>query len=187
MPEVVVLDPELSVYGPVEEITVSVDIGQTGIRGSKQFVGTGVPSGATLPETPLANDLYLDVSTSQLYQYIDSSWTVVSKFAPTTYHVVEGATFVSGSANFTYDIVDMFGLTEIDAGFDFVIHHSIRGKVSQYNILSSVVNKPTLSGTDLSFTIKGKYLDGSTWTNLSGQYNVMISISIGEDNGHVIS
>lgn len=187
MPEVVVLDPELSVYGPVEEITVSVDVGQTGTRGSKQFVGTGAPSGSTISETPLANDLYLDVSNSYLYQYIDSSWTLVGKFAPTTYHVVEGATFSSGSANFTYDIVEMFGLTEIDANFDFVIHHSIRGKVSQYNILSSVINKPTLSGTDLSFTIKGKYLDGATWTNLSGQYNVMLSISLGEDNAHVIS
>lgn len=187
MPEVVVLDPELSVYGPVEEIDVLVNIGQTGIRGSKQFVGAGLPSSSTIPETPLANDLYLDVSTSQLYQYIDSSWIIVGKFAPTTYHVVEGATFASGSATFTYDIVEMFGLTEIASGFDFVIHHSIRGKVSQYNILSSVVNKPTLSGTDLSFTIKGKYLDGTTWTNLSGQYNVMLSISIGEDNGHVIS
>ena len=187
MPEVVVVDPQLAVYGQAEAITVSVDIGQTGTRGSKQFVGAGAPSGATITETPLANDLYLDVSTSLLYQYIDSTWTQVGKFAPTTYHVVEGATFSSGSANFTYDIVEMFGLTEIEAGFDFVIHHSIRGKVSQYNILSSVVNKPTLSGTDLSFTIKAKYLDGTTWTNLSGQYNVMLSISLGEDNAHVIS
>ena len=81
MPEVVILDPELSVYGPVEEITVSVDVGQTGTRGSKQFVGTGAPNGATVPETPLANDLYLDVSNSYLYQYIDSTWTLVGKFA----------------------------------------------------------------------------------------------------------
>ena len=187
MPEVVVLDPELSVYGPVEEITVSVDIGQTGTRGSKQFVGTGAPSGATVPETPLANDLYLDVSTSLLYQYIDSAWSQVGKFAPTTYNVVEGATFSSGSANFTYDIVEMFGLTEIEAGFEFVVQHNIRYRVSQNNIIVSTVNEPTLSGTDLSFTIKAKYLDGTTWTNLSGQYNVMLSISLGEDNGHVIS
>jgi len=187
MPEVVISDPELSVFGPVETINVSVDIGQTGTRGSKQFVGSGVPSGATISETPLANDLYLDVSNSQLYQYIDSTWTIVGKFAPTTYHTIEGATFASGSATFTYDIVDIFGLTEIDGNYDFVIHHSIRGKVSQYNILSSVIGKPVLSGTDLSFTIKAKYLDDETWTNLSGQYNVMLSISLGEDNGHVIS
>jgi len=187
MPEVVVSDPELSVFGPVDEITVSVDIGQTGTRGSKQFVGAGAPSGATITETPLANDLYLDVSNSYLYQYIDSTWTLVGKFAPTTYNVVEGATFSSGSATLTYDIVEMFGLTEIKAGFDFVIQHNIRNKVSQNNIISSSVNKPTLSGTDLSFTIKAKYLDGTTWTNLSGQYNVMLSISLGEDNAHVIS
>lgn len=181
MPEVVVVDPELSVYGPVEEITVSVDVGQTGSRGSKQFVGTGAPSGATVPETPLANDLYLDVSNSYLYQYIDSIWTLVGKFAPTTYNVVEGTTFISGSANFTYDIFDMFGITETTGGF--IIQHNIIGTT---DIIASVVTSPTLSGTDLSFSINAKALSGS-WTNLSGNYDVMLSISIGEDNSNGVS
>ena len=181
MPEVVILDPELSVYGPVEEITVSVDVGQTGTRGSKQFVGTGAPSGATVPETPLANDLYLDVSNSYLYQYIDSTWTLVGKFAPTTYNVVEGVTFVSGSANFTYDIFDMFGITETTGGF--IVQHNIIGAT---DVIASVVTEPTLSGTDLSFSIKAKALSGS-WTNLSGDYDVMLSISIGEDNSNGVS
>lgn len=181
MPEIVVLDPELSVYGPVEEITVSVDIGQTGTRGSKQFVGTGLPSGSTISETPLANDLYLDVSNSYLYQYIDSSWTLVGKFAPTTYNVVEGVTFASGNANFTYDIFDMFGITETTGGF--IVQHNIIGTT---DVIASVVTEPTLSGTDLSFSIKAKALSGS-WTNLSGDYDVMLSISIGQDNSNGVS
>ena len=181
MPEVVVVDPELSVYGPVEEITVSVDVGQTGARGSKQFVGTGAPSGATVPETPLANDLYLDVSNSYLYQYIDSTWTLVGKFAPTTYNVVEGVTFASGNANFTYDIFDMFGITETTGGF--IIQHNIIGTT---DVIASVITEPTLAGTDLSFSIKAKSLSGS-WTNLSGDYDVMLSISIGQDNSNGVS
>ena len=181
MPEVVVVDPELSVYGPVEEITVSVDVGQTGARGSKQFVGTGAPSGATVPETPLANDLYLDVSNSYLYQYIDSAWTLVGKFAPTTYNVVEGVTFASGNANFTYDIFDMFGITETTGGF--IIQHNIIGTT---DVVASVITEPTLAGTDLSFSIKAKSLSGS-WTNLSGDYDVMLSISIGQDNSNGVS
>ena len=181
MPEVVVVDPELSVYGPVEEITVSVDVGQTGARGSKQFVGTGAPSGATVPETPLANDLYLDVSNSYLYQYIDSTWTLVGKFAPTTYNIVEGVTFASGNANFTYDIFDMFGITETTGGF--IVQHNIIGTT---DVIASVITDPTLSGTDLSFSIKAKSLSGS-WTNLSGDYDVMLSISIGQDNSNSVS
>ena len=181
MPEVVVVDPELSVYGPVEEITVSVDVGQTGARGSKQFVGTGVPSGATVPETPLANDLYLDVSNSYLYQYIDSAWTLVGKFAPTTYNVVEGVTFASGNANFTYDIFDMFGITETTGGF--IIQHNVIGTT---DVIASVITEPTLAGTDLSFSIKAKSLSGS-WTNLSGDYDVMLSINIGQDNSNGVS
>ena len=181
MPEVVVLDPELSVYGPVEEITVSVDVGQNGTRGSKQFVGTGLPSGSTIAETPLANDLYLDVSSSYLYQYIDSAWTLVGKFAPTTYNIVEGVTFASGNANFTYDIFDMFGITETTGGF--IVQHNIIGTT---DVIASVVTEPTLSGTDLSFSIKAKALSGS-WTNLSGDYDVMLSISIGQDNSNGVS
>jgi hypothetical protein len=177
MPEVVVLDPELSVYGPVEEIAVSVDIGQTGTRGSKQFVGTGLPSGLTIAETPLANDMYLDVSTSELYQYIDNVWTIVGKFAPLTYNVNETVTFTSGSADFTYDINDMLGITETTGSF--VVNHNIIGTT---NVMASVITQPTLTATDLDFTIKAKSLSGTTWSNLSGDYDVMISISIGEDN-----
>ncbi len=181
MPEVVVIDPELSVYGPVEEITVSVDIGQTGTRGSKQFVGSGLPSSLTIPETPLPNDLYLNVDNSYLYQYISSTWTLVGKFAPTTYNIVEGVTFASGSANFSFDIFDMFGITETDSGF--IIQHNIIGTTDP---IASVITKPTLVGTDLSFSIKGKSLSGS-WSNLSGNYDVMLSISIGEDNSNAVS
>lgn len=181
MPEVVVIDPELSVYGPVEEITVSVDIGQTGVRGSKQFVGSGLPSNLTIIETPLANDLYLNVDNSYLYQYINSSWTLVTKLAPAIYNVVEGVTFVSGNADFTYDIFDMFGITEVSGGF--IIQHNIIGTT---DIISSVITQPTLTGTDLEFSIKAKALSGS-WTNLSGEYDVMLSISLGEDNSNGVS
>lgn len=185
MPEVVVVDPELSVYGPVEEITVSVDVGQTGTRGSKQFVGTGAPSGATVPATPLANDLYLDVSNSYLYQYIDSTWTLVGKFAPTTYNVVEGVTFVSGSASFTYDIFDMFGITETTGGF--IVQHNIIGAPG---MLATTITQPVLTGTDLEFDVEAKYFDLSApefWSDLSGNYDVMLSISIGQDNSNGVS
>jgi hypothetical protein len=48
--------------------------------------------------------------------------------------------------------------------------------------MASVITQPTLTATDLDFTIKAKSLSGTTWSNLSGDYDVMISISIGEDN-----
>ena len=177
MPEVVVIDPELSVYGPVEEITVSVDIGQTGIRGSKQFVGAGLPGSSTISETPLSNDMYLDISTGDMYQYIDSTWEQIGNIAPIFYNVNETVTFISGNANFTYDIEDMFGITSTTKAF--VIQHNIIGTT---NVIASAITEPTLTGTELDFSIKAKSLSGTTWSNLSGDYDVMISISLGEDN-----
>jgi hypothetical protein len=184
MPEVVVVDPELSVYGPVEEITVSVDIGQTGVRGSKQFVGAGLPGSSTISETPLSNDMYLDISTGDIYQYIDSSWDQVGNLVPEVatvvplvYNVNETVTFISGNANFTYDIEDMFNIMATSQAF--VIQHNIIGTT---NVIASVITEPILTGTELDFSIKAKSLSGTTWSNLSGDYDVMISISLGEDN-----
>ena len=71
----------------------------------------------------------------------------------------------------------MFGITETTGSF--VVHHNIIGTT---NVIASVITQPALTATDLDFTIKAKSLSGTTWSNLSGDYNVMISISIGEDN-----
>ena len=181
MPEVVVIDPELSVYAPVTEVDVSVDIGETGARGSKQFVGAGAPVvGTTIPssETILLNDLYLDVSTSNLYQYvtgtISNQWSIVTKLAPLTYNVVKSdASFSSGTANFSYSINTMFGL--LTTTNKFVVNHNIIGTTSP---IASVITEPTLSGTTLSFSIKAKSFDGISWSDLSGTYKVMLSISV---------
>ena len=181
MPEVVVIDPELSVYAPVASVDVAVDIGPTGTRGSKQFVGAGLPvSGTTIPssETVLLNDLYFDVSTSNLYQYISgvpsNQWSLVSKLAPYTYNVVKSdASFTSGSASFSYSINTMFGITSTTN--KFVVTHNIIGTTDP---ISSVITEPTLTGSTLSFNIKAKSFNGSIWSDLSGTYKVMLSINV---------
>ena len=61
----------VSVVAHPETIRVSYEIGQTGQRGSMWFTGNGLPSSATLPDSDFnINDLYLDGSTGNLYQYI---------------------------------------------------------------------------------------------------------------------
>mgnify|MGYP003334834259 FL=1 len=165
MPEVVVIDPELSVYAPVTNVDVVVGIGATGTRGSKQFVGAGAPAvGTTIPtsETVLLNDLYLDVTTSNLYQYVvgttSNQWTIVSKLAPLVYNVVKSdASFSSGTASFSYSINTMFGL--LSTTNKFVVQHNIIGTTDP---IVSVITEPTLSGTTLSFSIKGKSFNGTT-------------------------
>lgn len=177
MPESIVLNPELSVFGPAASIDVRLDIGPTGTRGSKQFVGTGDPGPTTVPETPLLNDLYLNISNSALHQYLNDAgvnkWIQVGKFAPLTYNTVATKTFTSGSASFTFDINSMFGINTTTK--DFVITHNIIGTS---NTISSVITQPTLTTTVLSFDIKAKSFNGTSWEDLTGSQKVMLSISI---------
>ena len=52
---------ELAIIAPPEIIEVAVDIGPTGQRGSKVFVGTGDPNTKNFTETIYLNDLYINV------------------------------------------------------------------------------------------------------------------------------
>ena len=56
--------------------------GQKGDRGSRWYTGTGAPASNLLP-TPVTADLYLDVDTSEIYQYSSSAgvWSLVGTLA----------------------------------------------------------------------------------------------------------
>ena len=187
MPEVVVIDPELSVYAPVASIDVAVDIGSTGTRGSKQFVGAGLPViGTTIPssETVLLNDLYFDITTSNLYQYVsgtpNNQWSYISKLAPNTYNILKTTSFTNGSSTVSFDINDMFGITELSTDetgyYPFIINYNFMGVTP----IASVITTPQLNSTTLTFTIHAKWMPSTTWVDLSGDQDVMISISIGQ-------
>lgn len=177
MPETIVLNPELSVFGPASSIDVRLDIGSTGIRGSKQFVGIGNPGSSTVPETPLLNDTYLNISNSELWQYVNESgtdqWKLLGKIVPLTYNKLETKTFTSGSASFSFNISTLFGITTTTK--DFIINHNIIGT---NDVISSVVTQPVLTASTLTFDIKAKSFDGTTWSNLTGSQKVMLTISL---------
>ena len=61
----------VSVVVPPSSIKVSYDVGRTGRRGSVWFAGSGAPGPLTIPEVELlVNDMYMDNSTGDVYQYI---------------------------------------------------------------------------------------------------------------------
>ena len=65
MPDVLLSNDDITVLGPPELVEVLVDIGPTGQRGSKFFVGTGEPntlttSGTIFSETINLYDMYIN-------------------------------------------------------------------------------------------------------------------------------
>ena len=107
----------VSVVVPPSSIKVSYEVGRTGRRGSIWFAGSGAPGPLTLPEVELfVNDMYMDNSTGDVYQYIllpsnvgdwsrvgtivgdqDLSGYVQTTNAPELIRDTVGATLVAGS------------------------------------------------------------------------------------------
>ena len=104
MPTVLLSNDDITVLGPPSTVELLVDIGPTGTRGSQVFVGNGNPNDIEIGQTPLLNDLYLNIGSgeeySYLYQYVSepggNTWIAVLKMTPTLYSNITPLTFTTG-------------------------------------------------------------------------------------------
>ena len=92
MPDVVLSNDDLTVLSGPEVIELLVDIGPTGTRGSKVFVGIGNPNSLS-GLGQILNDMYINTAPGEnygyLYQYVSEpggdSWVEVLRLNPTIY------------------------------------------------------------------------------------------------------
>ena len=105
MPDVLLDNDDITVLGPPETIELLTDVGATGTRGSQVFVGLGNPNVISIGQTPLLNDLYINISPGAnygyLYQYVSqagaNTWIGVLGLNPTIYSVNYTTTYVAAS------------------------------------------------------------------------------------------
>jgi hypothetical protein len=189
--EVLVNTEEITVLGPPPVVNVQLDIGATGIRGSKVFVGTGSPSlftssGSIFSQALYLNDLYINNAPgeeySYMYQYISNlgtnTWVPILKINPTVYSRNFLQTFTSGTTSILIpiaDIVETTGtpLTEENFSIKFSIGHS--------NPTASSINAVSIVGASsdtLSISLKAAELDAGTWNSLSETVTVHMLITI---------
>lgn len=189
--EVLVNTEDITVLGPPPVVNVQLDIGATGIRGSKVFVGTGTPnslttSGTIFGQTLYLNDLYINNAPgedySYMYQYISSlgtnTWVPILKINPTLYSRNFLQTFTSGTTTISIpiaDIVQVTGtpLTEENFSIKFSIGHSNPTAAS----ITSVAITGASSDT-LSISLKAAELNSGTWSNLAETVTVHLLITI---------
>ena len=120
MPDVILSNDDITVLGPPETVELLVDIGPTGERGSKFFVGTGEPNSLTSSQTIFSEDIYLydmyinaapGTNYGYMYQYISepggNTWSQVLKISPTLYSKNHTTTFTSGEASITVPIANI--------------------------------------------------------------------------------
>jgi hypothetical protein len=108
--DVVLGTEDLLVLGPVDNVEVQVDIGPTGRRGSKYYVGSGdpnTPGVIPLTDTPQIGDFFINSSTASdfgwLYVYQAGqnnvvSWQKAVKLQPSLYSTNLTVNFNNGLA-----------------------------------------------------------------------------------------
>ena len=185
MTNVVLSTDDLTVLSGPETIELLVDIGPTGTRGSKFFVGLGNPN---LDETldPLLNDIYVNSSPGAdygyLYQYVSEpggdTWVEVLNINPAIYSKIHTVNFVAGcdasagSGSIVIPITDITSVTGLESD-NFSVQYSIVNSTPVASSVSSVA----VSGTDLVIDIEASEYDGS-WGPLAAETSVHLFVSV---------
>jgi len=115
--DTIISNDELVVVGPPASVSVSVDIGPQGERGSQFYSGIGTPAQnlASLVDAKV-NDLYINRLLGGNYGVVyklnatpgGSSWQSILKFQPTSHSVQKLVNFTSGSGSISIPLADFY-------------------------------------------------------------------------------
>lgn len=190
MPDVILSNDDITVLGPPEVVELLVDIGPTGQRGSKFFVGSGEPNsvmtnGAISGEIVNISDMYINSAPGANYGYMyqykaepgGNTWLQVLKIAPTLYSKRHTTTFTSGEASISIPIANIVtgSGTPLTAS-NFNVQYSIENTAP----IASSIEIPALAGagTNLVVNLNAVKYASSTWSNLTGEVTVHLFISV---------
>jgi hypothetical protein len=185
MPDVLLSNDDVTVLGPPNTVEVLVDIGPTGTRGSQVFVGVGDPNVVEIGQTPILNDLYINVSPGTdygyMYQYVSepggNTWIQILEINPTLYSQLHTTTYTDGVAQITIPISNIVTVTGSPlSSTNFVVQYSI----AHTNPTASSISVPALvgAGTNLVLDFTAVEYNGSAWQNLDEEVTTHLFISI---------
>lgn len=171
--DVILESQEIVVLGGPSNIEVQLDTGATGQRGSTTYVGTGLPSSATIPNysSVLPGDLYINTSPganySWMYQYLvkpgGNTWEPILQLNPSLYHSVHEVAFTDGVGSVTIPISNIttsqaaFTPENFAVGFVFENENPVAGAISAKSI--------SLGNLVINFT--AAELSAGSWVNYS--------------------
>jgi hypothetical protein len=185
MADVVLSNDDLTVLAGPSTVELLVDIGPTGTRGSKFFVGIGNPNSLS-GLGQILNDMYIDTAPGPnygyLYQYISapggSSWVEVLRVNPTIYSKLHTVTFVSGTSSSMGSGSVVIPITDISTAPGLTAENfNVQYSIQNANPLASSVSSIQISGTDLVINLEASEYDG-TWGPLDAEVSVYIFLSV---------
>jgi len=115
--DTIISNDELVVVGPPASVSVSVDIGPQGERGSEFYSGVGTPAqnAASLVDAKV-NDLYINRLLGGNYGVVyklnavpgGSSWQPILKFQPISHSIQKIVNFTSGTGSISVPLADFY-------------------------------------------------------------------------------
>ena len=193
MADVLLSSDELTVLGGPAEISVDLDFGPQGDRGSLMFVGTEKPDTFSFPVTPRIYDTYINLLASDseylfMYQYIagtggSPTWVKLFKLIPNMYSENLSRTFVNGEIQITIPIAAILPEDEAERlGAYQAEDFNIQCTVLNTNPVSLSVTVGDIDFFDslmsLPITIKAIEYNNNEWSALVGQKMVHLSITV---------
>jgi hypothetical protein len=192
MADVLVATEDLTVLGGPASISVDVDFGPTGQRGSNIYAVSGKPndSGTFIPETPQIYDICINILGSSeeymyMYQYINSggtpTWVRIMNLTPNVYRYRTNAlTPTDGVIDIVIPLVDITPLSSVAnlTAANFNVQYSI---VSDNPIASSMtISDIDIVGSTVSLpiSIKGVEYASNAWVDMTGEKTVHLLITV---------
>lgn len=192
MVDVLFENEQVAVLGPSGSLNVQLDVGPTGTRGSKIFIGSGDPNLETENNILFEaydlkiNDIYINNAVgskfSFMYQYINklgvNEWTEVLKINPAIYSLIETVEFESGVGSIEIDIADIVQNTGTPLTAD---SFSIQFSIGNNEIVNAVITQIAITGTSndkLTINFKAIKYDESSWADLNESITVHAVITV---------
>jgi hypothetical protein len=185
MADVVLSNDDLTVLAGPSTVELLVDIGPTGTRGSKFFVGIGNPNSISGLDQIL-NDMFINTAPGAdygyLYQYISepggNSWVEVLRLNPTIYSKLYTVTFASGTSAYAGSGSIVIPITDISTATGLTAENfNVQYSIQNQNPLASSVSSVQISGTDLVINLEASEYDG-TWGSFDAEVSVHIFVSV---------
>jgi hypothetical protein len=182
---ILLANDDLTVIGPPSTVEVLVDIGPPGTRGSQFFVGSGNPNLINIGQTPLINDLFLNISPGAeigyIYQYRSqpggNTWVRVLDIFPTMYSINYEVPFVDGVGSAIIPVNNIVQTTGTPLSAE---NFSVQYSIAHDKPVSSAMAIPALLGEGNNLVINFEAIEysGGTWSNLDEEVAVHILITI---------
>lgn len=192
MADVLLSSEDITVLGGPASISVDLDFGPEGKRGSNIFVGNGNPNSTNIGQTPNIFDLYINLLASDdeylyFYQYQNVSgvdtWVRLVKLIPNTYSDNRVVTFVNGEKSVNIPVSKIVPPSMISSvtSENFNVQYSIAGNENPVSSSLSVLPIVAESGTGnlvLPISIKAIENSSGTWVDLENQVTLHMFITV---------